>query len=327
MSGASARSSPSPGGVTSSPGRHRIRTAVRTDRGLLLLLTPLIWGVTFPAGKLALETLPLLQFTAWSRVLGALTILALLPMVLRRTPRRVRLRRLIGPGVVLGGIMFVAYLLQTAGLERTTATNAGFITGLYVVFVPILGLVLFRRRTSAVAWVAVAISIVGLGLLSVPGLHDLRPHVGDLLVLASALGWAGHVVAVGFFAERYPAVPLSLAQMVAAAVFHLAVAAPTGLHLEAAADVWVLLVITGVLGSGVAFTIQVVAQGIISPTRAAVILAGESVVSAAAAAIWIGERLAPHQWVGALLAISAMVVSEVGARRSAVTRIDPATAV
>lgn len=304
-----------------------MRAASRTDRGVLLLLTPLIWGVTFPAGKLALETLPLLQFTAWSRLLGALTILALLPLVLRRSASRMPLRRLAGPGTVLGGIMFAAYLLQTAGLERTTATNAGFITGLYVVFVPILGLVVFRRRTSPVAWVAVGISIVGLGLLSVPGLHDLRPHGGDLLVLASALGWAWHVVAVGYFAERYPAVPLSLAQMIAAAVLHTVVAAPGGLHLEAAAEVWGLLVITGVLGSGVAFTIQVVAQGVISPPRAAVILAGESVVAAAAAAIWIGERLAPHQWVGALLAVMAMVVSEVGARRSTVTRIDPATAV
>lgn len=304
-----------------------MQSRIGTDRGLLLVLSPLIWGLTFPAGKLALETLPLLPFMAWSRVLGAITLLALLPAVVRRSRRRVPARRLVAPGAVLGGIMFVAYLLQTAGLERTTATNAGFITGLYVVFTPVLGLVIFRRRTSAAAWAAVAISILGLALLSVPGLHDLRPHLGDLLVLASALAWAGHVVAVGHFAGRYPAVPLSLAQMLAAAVLHAVAAAPAGLHLEAAAEAWGLLVITGVLGSGVAFTIQVVAQGSVSPTRAAVILAGESVVSALSAAIWIGERLAPHQWAGAALAVTAMVVSEIGARRSAATRIDPATAV
>jgi drug/metabolite transporter (DMT)-like permease len=303
-----------------------LRRASR-DHGILLLLTPLIWGLTFPAGKLALETLPLLQFTAWSRVLGAIAILAFLPWILRRRRGGTPMRRLVAPGAVLGGIMFLAYLLQTAGLERTTATNAGFITGLYVVFTPVLGLVLFRRRIGAVAWAAVAISMAGLAMLSVPGLHDLRPHPGDLLVLASALGWAGHVVAVGHFARRYPAVPLSLAQMAAAAVFHAIAAAPTGLQLEAAAEVWVLLVITGIMGSGVAFTIQVVAQGTISPTRAAVILAGESVVAAMTAAIWIGERLASHQWVGATLAVTAMVVSEIGARRTAMTRIDPATAV
>ncbi|HUG88178.1 MAG TPA: DMT family transporter [Actinomycetota bacterium] len=297
----------------------------RRDAGLLLLLTPLIWGLTFPAGKEALERLPLLPFTAWSRLLGVLTLALTLPFLVQRA--RLEPRRLIVPGLVLGGLMFVAFLLQSAGLQRTTATNAGFVTGLYVVFTPVLGLLLFRRPVARAAWVAVGISVVGLALLSVPGLDDLAPRPGDLLVLASALVWAGHVVGVGFFAGRHPALPLALAQLVGAAAFHLVATAGEGLHLSDAIAVWPLLVITGVLGSGVAFTIQVVAQGSISPTRAAIILAGESVVAAAAAAIWLGERLEPHQWVGAALAVAAMVLSEVGARRRPELRLDPATAV
>lgn len=296
------------------------------DLGLLLLLSPIIWGFTFPAGKRALEVLPVLSFTAWSRVLGLLAILASLPLVIRATGR-ISWRLAAGPGLLLGTLMFVAYLLQSSGLDRTTATNAGFITGLYVVFTPVIGLVLFRQPAGRAAWIAVAVAVGGLALLSIPSLDDIQPHAGDLLVLASAVVWAGHVVAVGRFASRYPAMPLALGQMAGAAALHLVAASGVGLRPEAAADVWGMLVITGILGSGVAFTIQVVAQGKVGPTRAAIILAGESVVAAMASAIWLGERLDPHQWIGAALAVAAMVLSELGARRAAATRLDPATAV
>lgn len=304
-----------------------VRAARTRDRGLLLLLTPLIWGTTFPAGKRALEDLPLLPFTAWSRVLGLAALVLFLPLLLRRARWGIPARRLVGPGAILGGLMFVAFLLQTAGLERTTATNAGFLTGLYVVFTPLLGLLLFRRPVSAAAWVAVGVSILGLALLSIPGLRDLRPGAGDLLVLASAVAWAGHLIAVGELARRFPPLPLAVVQLAGAAALHLIATSPGGLRPGAALSVWPMLLITGVLGSGVAFTIQVVAQGSVSATRAAMILAGESVVSALTAAIWLGERLEPHQWAGAVLAVGAMVLSEVGARRAEATRLDPATAV
>lgn len=299
----------------------------KRDRGLLLFLTPLIWGVTFPAGKRALETLPLMAFTAWSRVFGLVALVVTLPLLLRWAPWRASARSLVVPGVVLGAIMFVAFTLQSAGLERTTATNAGFVTGLYVVFTPLLGLALFRRRVGVWAWVAVALSIAGLAFLSMADLGSFEPSGGDLLVLAAAVAWAGHLTAVGYFAERHPALPLSVAQLAAASLLHLVAAAPGGLAVGDAGEVWHLLVITGVLGSGVAFTIQVIGQGSVSATRAAIILAGESVVSALTAAIWLGERLAPHQWLGAAITVGAMVLSEVGARRKPATRLDPATAI
>src|SRR5690242_12937119 len=115
-------------------GRERGR---RFDSGLILLLTPIIWGATFPAGKIALRSLPVLSFMAWSRVLGSLAILALLP-ILRRAGGQPAppWRRIVVPGLVLGALMFAGYYLQSAGLARTTATNAGFITGLYIVFTP-----------------------------------------------------------------------------------------------------------------------------------------------------------------------------------------------
>jgi drug/metabolite transporter (DMT)-like permease len=287
----------------------------RLDIGLLLLLAPVLWGATFPAAKLGIERIGVLPFMAWTRALGFLTILVAVPLLARGEVTRAAVRKVIGPGLLLGFLIFVAYILQTYGLARTTATNAGFITGLYVVFTPILGFLLFRRRVSGRAWVAVAVSVLGMAMLSVPSLGDLRPRAGDLLVLASAVAWAGHVVGLGYFAGRHPPLLLSAAQMGATALLHLFLAAPGGLRPAGAVEVWHLLVITGLLGSGVAYTVQVVAQETLTATRAVVILAGESVSAAAFSAVWLGERLAPHQWLGASLVLAAMAVSELSARR------------
>ncbi|HYH28686.1 MAG TPA: DMT family transporter [Actinomycetota bacterium] len=295
------------------------RGARRLDVGWLLLVTPILWGATFPAAKLGIERIGVYPFMAWTRLIGFVTILVALPLLARREDLRKSLRRVLAPGLLLGTFIFVAYILQTEGLLRTTSTNAGFITGLYVVFVPILGLVLFRQRVGRAIWVAVVLSVIGLMLLSVPELDDLRLRVGDLLVLLSAVVWAAHVVALGRFVGRYPSATLSLAQMGVAALFHVVAALliGTGLRVgEAASETWLLLVVTGVLGSGVAYTLQVIAQREISPSRAVVILAGESVAAAAFSAVWLGERLKAHQWLGAVLVLLAMVVSELLARRA-----------
>jgi drug/metabolite transporter (DMT)-like permease len=317
--------------VTSSPSDtvdpQRSRTgAWIADSSVLIYLTPTIWGATFPAMKLALDALPIVSAMAWSRGLGALAVAATLPLLARGHLSRPALRAVAGPGLLLGTFIFLGYTLQTWGLDLTTATNAGFITGLYVVFTPVLALMLFRDPTGVWVWLAVAVSVVGMALLSVPGLDDLSLNAGDLLVLGSAVAWAAHIVALGRFAPRYPALPLSFAQMAAAALLHLIVALfGPGIRFGDAASIWHLLLITGVLGSGVAFTLQVLAQRQIDAARAVVILAGESLSAAIFAAFWLGERLQLHQWVGASLVLVAMTVSELGARRRAI-HVDPSTA-
>jgi drug/metabolite transporter (DMT)-like permease len=161
----------------------------------------------------------------------------------------------------------------------------------------------------------VGISVLGLMLLSVPSLADLRPRPGDLLVLASAVAWAAHVVAVGHLAERHSSLLLSGAQMFWTALLHLAITVPVGVRAAGAVEVWAMLLITGVLGTGVAYTLQIVAQREMTAARAVVILAGESVAAAAFSFAFLGERLQPHQWAGATLVLAAMVASELRARR------------
>jgi drug/metabolite transporter (DMT)-like permease len=287
----------------------------RVDPSILLFVTPILWGATFPAAKVGLEAIGVFPFMFWTRLLGFLTIVVAIPFVTRGRVTGRAVRGVLGPGLLLGGLIFVAYVLQTEGLARTTATNAGFITGLYVVFTPILGLVLFHRRTQPATWLAVAVSVIGMALLSVPALDDLRPRFGDLLVLASAVVWAGHAVGVGYFAQRHPAILLSVAQMGATAAFHAVALVPAGFRAPDTGEVWLMLLITGVLGSGVAYTFQVVAQQTVTATRAVIVLAGESVAAAAISYVWLGERLEPHQWLGAVLVLVAMALSELSARR------------
>jgi drug/metabolite transporter (DMT)-like permease len=306
--------------------RRAVRGGRRVDPGLLLLLTPVLWGASFPGTKIALRHLPVPSFMAWSRGLGFLTILALVPLLRRIGTSTASFRIVIGPGIVLGSLMFVGYFLQTEGQARTTATNAGFITGLYVVFAPILASALFGLRVPLAAWVAVGVSVLGLSLLSIEDLGEIRLHAGDMLVLAGAVAWAGHITAVGHLSPRYPAWMLSLGQMGVAAVLHLSVTVVIGLRPAAAVrgDVWPLLILTGVFGSGVAFTIQVIAQRAVTAARAVVLLAGEALFSAAFAAVWLGERLSLHQWGGALLVLAAIAFSELAARRAAAGQIEPA---
>jgi drug/metabolite transporter (DMT)-like permease len=256
-------------------------------------------------------------FMAWTRFVGFITILVAALLLTRHGLNRAGFRRVLLPGLLLGGLIFVAYILQTEGLARTTATNAGFITGLYVVLAPILGLILFRQPVGWAVWLAVGLSVVGLTLLSVPDLESIRLRPGDALVLLSAVAWAAHVVAIGRLAGRHVPMLLSLSQMGWAALFHIATTLAIGEGLrtaEAASEAWHLLIVTGVLGSGVAYTLQVIAQSEISPTRAVVILAGESVAAAGFSALWLGERLQAHQWLGAALVLAAMAASELRAR-------------
>ena len=299
----------------------------RADPGLLLLLTPLLWGATFPGAKIALRHLGVLPFMSWTRTLGFVTILLCLPLLRRAGGEGGGgLREVLVPGMLLGALMFVGFTLQSAGLARTTATNAGFITGLYVVFTPVIAALALRQRAPGTVWLAVAASAVGLALLSIQDLGAIRLHAGDLLVLAGAVAWAGHIAAVGRFSPRYPAWMLALAQMGFAALLHLVASAPGGLEIPqaVAGSVWPLLILTGVFASGVAFTIQVVAQRTVTAGRAVVMLAGEAIFSAAFSAVWIGERLSVHQWVGAALVLAAMAFSELSARRSPAERIEPA---
>ena len=286
------------------------RPARARAAGLLLLMTPVIWGATFPAAKVALEHVTPWTFVAWSRGLGLVAIAAVL--LVRRPPRDAWTLDVVPAGVLLGALMTAGYTLQTVGIDHTTATNAGFITVLYVVLAPAGAALLGRHTPDGVDVVCLALALAGLALLSIRG-GALRE--GDLIVLASAAAFAAHIVAVDVLVDRHAAAPLALAQMAASAVLTAAIALPMGAQAGEVASLWRIFLLTGVLGSGIAFSVQVMAQRSLSPVRASILLAAEALVAALVAAIWLGERLSARAWVGAAAVLAAIAISELHPRR------------
>jgi drug/metabolite transporter (DMT)-like permease len=256
-----------------------------------------------------------LTFNAVRYAVGSLFLLPLLTVRREwaRAPAAPPARKN-GLGVVTGAlltgcVLFAGSSLQQAGLAFTTAGKAGFITGLYVVLVPLAGL-LRRQRAGWSAWTGAVLAAAGLFLISVTKAFGVE--TGDLLVLAGAFFWAAHVQMVGWLSPRMNPIALSVIQFtvcsLASAVVALATESISGAGILAAA---VPLLYAGVLSSGVAFTLQAVAQRRAPPAHAAVLLSLESVFAALGGALLIGERMDARTIIGCAVMFAGMTVSQV----------------
>jgi drug/metabolite transporter (DMT)-like permease len=270
---------------------------------LALIAVTAVWGVTFVQVKDAVELYPLFAFLAvrYAIATGALAIAGGL-----------RLRTLGRPGLaagtVLGLLLGLGIGLQTAGLERTTVSSTGFITGLYVVLTPLFGLVLFRTRVGVEVWLGVALAVAGLAMLS--GVHVGEPG-GNLLVLASTAAQALQIVMVERYAPRYDAVALTLVQMAACFVGFLIVALAAGqLEVPRGATVWGALLVTGVFASALAYLIQVWAQRRLSAARIAIVFSLETVFAGLFGYVLAGDRLGWLGWGGCAVILAGIVVAE-----------------
>ena len=205
-------------------------------------------------------------------------------------------RRAGSPASALGLLLALGYALQTAGLERTTVSSAGFITGLYVVFTPLLALLLFRTRVGGAVWVGVALAVVGLAMLSGVGAGD---PVGDLLVLAGSAAYSVQIVLMERYAPRYDPIAFTQAEMLAAFAGFAVVAVALGqVELPRGWTVWGALLVTGIFASALAFLVQTWAQRRTSATRTALAFAMEPVF-AGFFGFWLaGDRLGAIGWGG-----------------------------
>jgi drug/metabolite transporter (DMT)-like permease len=270
---------------------------------LALIAVTAIWGVTFVQVKDAVDVYPLFAFLAlrYAIATGALGLVG---------GRRVLMlgRSGLTAGAVLGGLLGLGIGLQTAGLERTTVSSTGFITGLYVVLTPLFGLLLFQMTVGLEVWAGVACSVVGLALLS--GV-DVGSPVGDLLVLASAAAQALQIVMVERFATRYDAIALTLVEMGACLVGFLAIALALGqLEVPHGRTVWGALIVTGVFASALAYLIQVWAQRRISAARIAIVFSLETVFAGVFGYWLAGDRLGWLGWGGCGVILAGIVVAE-----------------
>jgi drug/metabolite transporter (DMT)-like permease len=287
-----------------------------------LILVTAVWGVTFVQVKDAVELYPLAAFLA---VRYAIATAALAPAAARQ------LRGLGGDGLrsgaVLGVLIALGIGLQTAGLERTTVTNTGFITGLYVLFTPLLALVLFRTPIPRELWVAVALALAGLALLS--GVPE-GSAAGDLLVLVSTVAQALQIVMVERYANRYDAFALTFVQVAVAAAAFLVLAVAVGdLSLPRGATVWAALLVTGLFAVAFALLVQVWAQRRVSATRIAIIFSLETVFAGLFGYLLAGDRLGALGFAGCAAIFAGIVVAEPAAaavlRRLVLPRVRSAT--
>jgi drug/metabolite transporter (DMT)-like permease len=275
---------------------------------LALVAIAAVWGLTFVMVQDAVAVLPVMAFLGYRFAWATALVAPVFWKRLRSLPRDGRRAAL-----VMGAFLTVGYILQTLGLERTTASDAGFITGLFVVLTPVLGALFLRERISAPAWVAAAVSALGLYLLSGAGGHfSLR---GDGLVFLSAVAFAGHILATGRAARRYDVGALLVIQLAVAAVVCLAGAAVAGdLEPPRGATVWSALAVTAVLASALGFFVQTYAQKHAPPARTALILASEPVFAGLFGYLLAGDRLAALSWLGAALIMAAIVAVELAPR-------------
>ena len=270
---------------------------------LALIAVTAVWGITFVQVKDAVDVYPLFAFLAvrYAIATGVLGVVG---------ARRVLTlgRSGLAAGSVLGGLLGLGIGLQTAGLERTTVSSTGFITGLYVVLTPLFGLLLFRTNVGLEVWAGVALSVVGLALLS--GV-DIGSPTGDLLVLASAAAQALQILMVERYATRYDAVALTLVQMAACFAGFLVIALALGeLEVPHGRTVWGALIVTGVFASALAYLIQVWAQRRISAERIAIVFSLETVF-AGIFGYWLADdRLGWLGWGGCAVILVGIGVAE-----------------
>jgi drug/metabolite transporter (DMT)-like permease len=268
-----------------------------------LLAVTAVWGVTFVQVKDAVELYPLFAFLAVRFAIASATL---------AVPAAARVRTLgrqgAAGGALLGVLLAGGYALQTAGLERTTVSSTGFVTGMYVVLTPVIALLLFRTGVGRAGWAGVVLATGGLAMLS--GIHG-SSVAGDLLVLGGAAVYSLQIVLMERFAPRYDAVAFTFVEMVAACVGLGVVAVALGdLDVPRGWTVWSALLVTGVFASALAFLVQTWAQRRTSATRTALAFTMEPVFTAIFGVTLAGDRLGVLGWSGCAVIMSGILVAE-----------------
>lgn len=301
------------------------RTAI-----ILLLLVSLIWGGEFVLIDLAVAQMPTHTFNAIRFLVAALSLLPLL-WFSRKQLSGINWLPLLGASALLGFLLFIGFYTQTEGLRFTSVSNAGFITGLNVPLVPLLGFLLFRTKVAKSVWLGVVVATAGLYMLTIG--DKLEFNRGDVLVLICAFGFASHILLTGRFVDSMPVVPLSILQLIAVALYSTVAAlispdpafyyADSG-HLtwqEQAIDPIIIssVLVAGILGTAYAFWAQSASQQILESHKVALIFATEPVFAHLSAWLFLDEHLGPKGLVGAGMIIAAMLISELGDRKRKVT--------
>lgn len=286
----------------------------------LLLIAAMIWGSAFVAQSMGMEFVGPYTFLAVRNYIGCGFLMGFLAIQNRLRPTEKRPKdvitgdkstrsQLVKASICAGCVLFVAAILQQIGIAYTTVGKAGFLTAMYIIFVPFLSLILFRKRLPKLIWLCVGLAVVGMALLCLK--ESLMLSIGDTLVLLCAVAFSGHILVLDHFTETVEPVRLSCLQFLTCAVVStlpmLLFERPTLDILLAAA---LPILYAGVLSSGVAYTLQAVAQKGCDPTIASLVMCLESVFSAVFGWMILGQALSLREGVGCCLMFAAIALAQ-----------------
>jgi drug/metabolite transporter (DMT)-like permease len=286
--------------------------ALITPSHLLLVSVAAIWGFAFVAQSAGMDYLEPHSFNAARFLLGALSLLPLWFLLgKKRLPQG---KTLVLGGLAAGTVMFGGFSFQQIGLLYTTAGNAGFITGMYIVMVPVAG-ILLGQSTNPQTWSGVILAVLGLYSLSIG--PDFKMAYGDLLELIGACFWTAHVIVIGWLSRKVDAISLSICQFLVAALWATIAAllyeTPSLPDFQAA---WLPLLYAGVASSGIACTLQIIGQRKIDPSVTALILSTEAIFAVLGGWLLLGESFGTRELLGCSLMLAGMLVSQWPTRKS-----------
>ncbi|WP_295580960.1 DMT family transporter [uncultured Oscillibacter sp.] len=289
----------------------------RIRQNVFPMLAALIWGTAFVAQSVGAELVEPFTFNAARSAIAFLFLLGLCALLRRRRQRdfsgaaeaRPAARRdLVLGGICCGVALTVATNLQQKGLETTTSGKAGFITALYIVIVPIAGIFL-RKKAPRVIWVSVALAVAGLYCLCIK--EDFAVSAGDFYILLCAFCFSAHILIIDHFTQRVDGVELSCIQFLVTTVLSAAGMLATETPSLAAVGACIgPILYVGIFSSGVAYTLQILAQKDSNPTVVSLLLSLESVFATLAGALLLHDRMSGKEYFGCLLMLAAVVLAQ-----------------
>jgi drug/metabolite transporter (DMT)-like permease len=265
-----------------------------------MLATAAVWGGSFVLMKDAIVQQDVYSFLSTRFILAALLMIAYRPTVFRGLSSR-----FIKQGVLAGVLLSGGYIFQTLGLAKTTVSNTGFITGMYLVFTPLISLIILKRKVLLVQWFAVAIAMIGLILISYNGISI---GTGEILVLISAIAFGAHFVALGESSNGKNTYALTLIQILTVSAIATVCAFINGFEVPPSASVWQAIAFTAVFATFLAFLVQTKAQSVMSATVASVLLAMETPFAVVLGVLILNDPLTLRIIVGGSLVMIAMGV-------------------
>ena len=280
---------------------------------LLLVLATVIWGSAFVAQSAGMDMIGPFTFQT---VRCLLAVIALIPVILlldgkdrKNFIRKWANKKLWKTGIICGSALFIAQSLQQVGLVYTDAGKAGFITAMYIVIVPILG-IFFKRKPSPAALLSIVIAVAGLYLLSCVGVSKI--NIGDVMMAFCAVAFAVQITIVDRFAGDLDSIRLNCIQAlvvtVLSAMFMFFTEKP---QIQPIMNCWLPLCYAGVLSMGAAYSLQIVGQKSLEPTTASLIMSLESVFAVLSAWLILNERLKPWELAGCILVFCAVILSQI----------------